>query len=331
MSKYGADGVRFGLMRIAPTGQDIRFDEKQIEEGRNFATKLWNAARFRQMHGPSDPAPELAKHAVSIYAQEVLARLDETIVAIDGAYREYRFNEVAQRLYDFFWSDYCDWYVEAAKTDIFAEDAAKRDAALAVMDFVLSAVLRLLHPFMPHTTEELWHVLALGSETIQFSPVPKPTGIRSAERARVAAVYQTVQAGRNLRAESRVASNKKSQFILKTSAEWVTQELPTLSRLMNAERVHLDADYAAPSGRPVAATALGELFLEVASADRAAERERLEKEIAKLEGELRTVNAKLGNPSFLDKAPAAVVEEHRRRKADFDARRVQLIRAREAL
>src|SRR5438128_6715842 len=134
IGKYGADGLRFGLMRIAPSGQDIRFDEKQIEEGRNFATKLWNAARFRQMHGPSAAEPKIDNANLSIFSIEVLARLNETIDAIDSAYREYRFNEVAQRLYDFFWSDYCDWFVEAAKTEIFGEDEAKKKSALAVMD-----------------------------------------------------------------------------------------------------------------------------------------------------------------------------------------------------
>src|SRR5438128_8873477 len=124
IDKYGADGLRFGLMRIAPSGQDIRFDEKQIEEGRNFATKLWNAARFRQMHGPSDATPTIDTRSLSIYAVEVLARLNETIDAIDAGYRDYQFNAVAQSLYDFFWGDYCDWFVEAAKTDIFADNEA---------------------------------------------------------------------------------------------------------------------------------------------------------------------------------------------------------------
>src|SRR3954447_10891485 len=103
IGKYGADGLRFGLMRIAPIGQDIRFEEKQIEEGRNFATKLWNAARFRQMHGPSDPAPHVDNLTLSIYAVEVLTRLSETIDAVETAYRQYQFSAVAQRLYDFFW------------------------------------------------------------------------------------------------------------------------------------------------------------------------------------------------------------------------------------
>src|SRR5436853_4189511 len=150
IAKYGADGMRFGLMRIAPSGQDIAFDEKQIEEGRNFATKLWNAARFRQMHGPSERKPELREGELSIYAIEVLSRLSETIGAVEAAYREYQFNVVAQRLYDFVWGDFCHWFVEAAKTDIFGENAARKQSTLATMDFLLSAIVRQLHPFMPH-------------------------------------------------------------------------------------------------------------------------------------------------------------------------------------
>ncbi|MFN2507246.1 MAG: valine--tRNA ligase [Chthoniobacterales bacterium] len=352
ISKYGADGLRFGLMRIAPSGQDIRFDEKQIEEGRNFATKLWNAARFRQMQNVGEvsvahasglrPGEERKLEAcatLSIYAQEVLARLDETITAIEGAYREYRFNEVAQRLYDFFWSDYCDWYVEAAKTDIFADEEVRKRSALAVMDHVLSAVLRLLHPFMPHVTEELWTLLGfapIGADregSIQFASPPKVSQslCPSDVRERVASIYALVQAGRNLRAESGLPSNKKSRFVLRTSAAWVAEELPTISRLLNAEELVLDAEYQPDAGVPVAATKLGELHLLIAGADKERERERLEKEIVKLREELRTVNAKLANSSFLDRAPAAVVEEHRRRKADFVERLAQLTRARDAL
>src|SRR5438270_5302449 len=173
IDKYGADGLRFGLMRIAPSGQDIRFDEKQIEEGRNFATKLWNVARFRQMHGPSEATPKIDPGTASIYAIEVLARLNETIDAVEKGYREYQFNTIAQRLYDFIWSDYCDWFVEAAKTEIFSEDESKKKSALAVMDHVLSGITRLLYPFMPHITEELWSLLGLGEGSIQFSPLPK--------------------------------------------------------------------------------------------------------------------------------------------------------------
>src|SRR5207237_9985432 len=125
------------------------------EEVSNFATKLLNVARLRQMHGASSAVPKIDNKQLSIYAVEVLSRLNETIDAIDAAYRDYQFNAVAQRLYDFVWSDYCDWFVEAAKTEIFGDDDARKKSTLATMDFVLSAILRLLHPFMPHITEDL--------------------------------------------------------------------------------------------------------------------------------------------------------------------------------
>src|SRR5216117_1080079 len=277
IDKYGAYGLRFGLMCIAPSGQDVRYDEKPIEEGRNFATKLWNVARFRQMQGPSSAEPKIDTEQLSIYATEVLARLDATIDAVEAAYREYQFNTVAQRLYDYVWSDYCDWFVEAAKTDIFSEDEATKKSALAVMDFVLSAVLRLLHPFMPHITEELWSLLGLGEGSIQFAvPLEKVALDQVADvpgkRQLVSAIYQAVQAGRNLRAESKLPSNKKIRFILRTDEKSIFKEIPTLKRLLNAEEVTLDPNYQASAGTPVAVTLLGEIFLAIPGGDKTRER-----------------------------------------------------------
>ncbi|HEX8490782.1 MAG TPA: class I tRNA ligase family protein, partial [Chthoniobacterales bacterium] len=337
IAKYGADGLRFGLMRIAPSGQDIAFDEKQIEEGRNFATKLWNAARFRQMHGPSEAAPSLDEAALSIYSIEVLARFNELLTTIETAFREYKFNEAAQRLYDFFWSDYCDWFIEAAKTEIFSDDEARKKSVLAAMDFVLSGFLRLLHPFMAHITEELWSLLGFGKNSIQFAAPPEsalgslqPNQVSDA-RKRVAKIYETIQTGRNLRATSRIPSNKKARFILRPAGEIEEQELPTIARLLNAEDLKRDPKYESEAGVPVAVTPLGELYLEMAGGDKSAERDRLDKEITRLENELRTVEAKLANASFVERAPGAVVQEHRQRKRDFSDQLAQLRQARAAM
>jgi valyl-tRNA synthetase len=335
IERYGTDGLRFGLMRIAPSGQDIRFDEKQIEEGRNFATKLWNAVRFRQMHGLSDASPKIDHRSLSIYAVEVLARLNETISAVEAAYGQYQFNSVAQQLYDFFWTDYCDWFIEAAKTDIFGNDEPRKKTALAVMDFVLSAILRLLHPFMPHITEELWSLLGLGKGSIQFAPLPERMPLDNVDvtgkRQTVSDIYATVQAGRNLRAEAKLPSNRKIRFILRTDEKATSDEIPTLSRLLNAEELKLDRQYQAQAGSPVAVTPLGEILLATAAADKAAESERLDKEIARIENELRTAEAKLQNESFIGRAPAAVVEEHQRRLKEFTAQLAKLKQARAAL
>jgi valyl-tRNA synthetase len=360
IDKYGADGLRFGLMRIAPSGQDIRFDEKQIEEGRNFATKLWNVARFRQMHGPSVLKPEELECNIhsssyrrssvsaeggnlecnmhssfegpSIYAVEILARLNETIDAVEKGYREYEFNTVAQRLYDFIWSDYCDWFVEAAKTEIFSEDKSRRKSALAVMDYVLSAIVRLLHPFMPHITEELWS-LGLGQGSIQFAPLPKKLAIKDADlkkRKLVSAIYETVQAGRNLRALARIPSNQKAKFAVRSTHSGIESEQETIGRLLNASELIVDAKFRAGAGTPIATTTLGEIIL-IVNVDLSAERERLDKEIAKVEAELRTVKGKLSNKSFVDRAPGDVVELNRQRQKNFTEQLEKLREARAKL
>ncbi len=334
IDQYGADGLRFGLMRIAPSGQDIRFDEKQIEEGRNFATKLWNVARFRQMHGPTvlKEAKELAN--LSIFATEVLARLNETMEAVEKAYHDYEFNTVAQQLYDFVWSDFCDWFVEAAKTDIFGDNAGRKQSVLAVMDFILSAVLRLLHPFMPHMTEELWSEFGFGAGSIQFTQLPAPIefGAQGNADARrdVSAIYQTIQAGRNLRAEAKIPSNQKARFAVRPTATKGLQEKETMARLLNASELMIDPQFKAEAGMPLATTPLGEIIL-VVEVDRAAESGRLDKEISKIEQELRAVEAKLKNKSFVDRAPAAVVEEHRQRQKTFAGQLTKLKQARDQL
>jgi valyl-tRNA synthetase len=343
IAKYGADGLRFGLMRIAPQGQDIRFDEKQIEEGRNFANKLWNAARFRQMHGPSAPEPSLAGLKLSAYSVEILARLDALTQQVAAGYEAYRFNDIAAALYEFFWSKYCDWYVEAAKTDIFADAPEAKNSTLMVMDYVLSHLLRLLHPFMPHITEELWDRLGFAGPNhahgslVMFAEFPTKStlpegGVIAAVQARVAMVYDATGAARNLRAEYRVPSSKKVKFILKPGVPWAMDEIPTFARLINAEEVEVDNVYAAPSGVPRVLTPLGELYMPLAGlVDTTAELDRLKKEIAKVENELATVRKKLANESFVANAPAAVVQEHRQREADWAEKLAQLIRMRDSL
>jgi valyl-tRNA synthetase len=330
IDKYGADGLRFGLMRIAPSGQDIRYDEKQIEEGRNFATKLWNAARFRQMHGPSNASPKIDENSLSIYAVEVLARLDQTLDVIETAYREYEFNVVAQALYNFVWSDYCDWYLEAAKSEAFGQDPSRKKSALTVMDYVLNAILRLLHPFMPHLTEELWATFGFDGGSIQFQPLPQKLNLAFPSRKVTATIYELVEAGRNLRAEARVASNQKAKFALRSSDDEMRRERPVIAHLLNASELIVDPKYKVPTGTPVATTSGGDLFL-VVEADREAERGRLDKEIARIEAELQVVEAKLKNKSFVDRAPAAVVEEHRQRLKNLSAQLAKLNQAREGL
>jgi valyl-tRNA synthetase len=176
IARYGADALRFGTMRSAPLGQDVLFDEKDVELGRNFCNKLWNACRFRQMQG-GETQGEIRQELLSGADKWVLTKLDQAITEISQALEAYRFNEATQTLYRFFWSEYCDWYVEASKAVLQGQDAALKANTLAVIDFVLSHTLRLFHPFLPFITEELWHAMGYyadmpadqGGKTIMFA------------------------------------------------------------------------------------------------------------------------------------------------------------------
>jgi valyl-tRNA synthetase len=209
IGKYGADALRFGTMRSAPLGQDILFDEQNVELGRNFCNKLWNACRFRQMVGSTDfPIQgEIDPKLLTSDDKWILLKLDQAIREMNTAFAEYKFSDATATLYRFFWSEYCDWYVEASKavlsgssrresaqtesrgkesqsglTSAATNEAARKTNTLAVIDFVLSHTLRLFHPFLPFITEELWHGMGYaedmpenqGGKTIMFAPWPKP-------------------------------------------------------------------------------------------------------------------------------------------------------------
>jgi len=317
IAKYGADGLRFGLMRIAPQGQDIRFDEKQIEEGRNFANKLWNACRFRRLQGSITKG--VLPEKISAYSACVLDRLNRTIDRVENGYADYAFTEVAQALYEFLWSDYCDWYLEAAKTELQCSDAAVVSNCLNVMDFVLARALKLLHPFMPHITEELWHGMGFGNRSIQFADLNNLRAdsrlLASSEILLANQVYEATTIVRNLRAEYRIPSNKKVRLVLKSLSE---SDFSVFKRLVNADPFEVAPNFDAGHGVPLVVTPLGQVFMPIEGiVDLAGERERLAKEISKLEAELATVRAKLSNESFIERAPAAVVTEHRRREMNF--------------
>ncbi|MEP6974716.1 MAG: class I tRNA ligase family protein [Spartobacteria bacterium] len=351
IAKYGADGLRFGLMRVAPSGQDIRYDEKQIEEGRNFANKLWNATRFRQMHG-GETEGEINPALLTSDDKWILLRLDHAIRAVTQALEEYNFSEAAQALYRFFWSEYCDWYLEASKAALgFADGeapSARKTNTLAVIDFIFGHTLRLFHPFMPFITEELWHGLGFnvdlpegqGGRTIQFAHWPQPLdddfkehyGLTPNDEQIANAKYETVVAGRRLRRDFNIASNKRVAFVLQPSAPLPEEEAAVLRILLNAEPLDLTPGYEPAKGTPTALTPLGELYLPLDGLiDLDAERERLGKEITKIEAELVTVKKKLANENFVANAPAAVVAEHRQRESDFAERLAQLQGMRDSL
>jgi valyl-tRNA synthetase len=341
IAKYGADALRFGTMRSAPLGQDVLFDEKDVELGRNFCNKLWNACRFRQMQG-GDVQGEIDPALLSSDDKWILLKLDQAIREITTAFDDYKFNEATQALYRFFWSEYCDWYVEASKAVLHGTDAPQKANTLAVMDFVLSHMLRLFHPFLPFISEELWNGMGFsedmpenqGGRTIMFAPWPKPLdddfrahyGLTPESAEFNEAKFELVTQGRNLRREGNIAANKKVKFVLSPSRELSTQDVEVVRLLLNAETLEIRPGHQPKKGTPAARAILGDLYLPLEGLiDVAAERARLNKELEKAEAEVSKAQMKLGNPQFVEKVPPNVLAEHKKRLAEWQEKRQRLM------
>ncbi|MFZ4115712.1 MAG: valine--tRNA ligase [Chthoniobacterales bacterium] len=348
IAKYGADGLRFGIMRMAPNGQDIRFDEKQIEEGRNFANKLWNAARFRQMHGVTNANPDLSHHKLPDIAITLLAQFDTLHANLQEAYQEYRFQEMTLLLYHFFWNDYCDWFVEAAKPTLAASQQlklqveAEKSALLATMDHVFSGFLRLLHPFMPHITEELWKRLEFDAPSAQhgrpqlllYTQPPAKYSLSHLSKEKIAhatkrteALYATIRAARNLRGALKINAKQAIDFLITPQweeAPWGQEELRIFSALVRAKEVKILVE-PPPKESTSVLTEVGTITIPLEGLiDVEAERKRLNDEIKNVESELVKVRAKLANPAFVEKVPAAVLVEHQEREERWKERLASL-------
>ena len=314
IAKYGADGLRFGLVRIAPQGADIRFDEKQIEEGRNFCNKLWNICRFRTLHGPVDPQADPSKHARSIFGDELLRLLDEVTKAETAAIDSFNFSEAAARLYSFVWDDLASRFVEAAKLDFTSPDSPTHAGTLATFDYVISRVLRLLHPFAPFVTEELWAELGLGA-SIQLEPWPSKTFVPHDASTRAAELYTAVAQINSARGQLGIPSNQKINLALEIAEGWIKDYLPALALLTNAASITQEktGDFG-----PRVAVTFGDIYFP--KADPALEADRLKKELAKVTRDLEQTRKKLGDANMLAKAPPAKVEEWRTLEATLAAK-----------
>jgi len=336
IAKYGADALRFGVMRAAPLGQDILFDEQKVELGRNFCNKLWNACRFRQMQG-GQTQEEINPQLLTSDDKWILLKLDTAIREMNSAFADYKFSDATATLYRFFWSEYCDWYVEASKAVLQSNDSAQKANTLAVIDFVLSHTLRLFHPFLPFITEELWHGMGFsadmpdnqGGKTIMFAPSPKPLddefkshyGLSARDEKFIESRNEFIAQGRNLRRNANLPANKKVKFVFKPAAQTSATDVEVLKLLLNAEAVEVNPNFQSSKNVLAVRADLGELFLPLEGLiDTEAEKSRLKKEIEKAESEISKVEQKLNNPAFAQKVPANVLDEHKQRLADWQSK-----------
>jgi valyl-tRNA synthetase len=348
---YGADALRFTFAALASLGRSINFDSKRCEGYRNFCNKLWNATRFVLMnceghdcglkeHTKEECAVGQPMHGYLSFSQAdrwIVSQLQRVEAEVTKGFDEYRLDNVANTIYDFVWNEFCDWYLEIAKVQINTGTDAQKRATRRTLIRVLETILRLAHPITPFITEELWQKVAVvagrmptdaskASISIAAYPVSQPERIDEQAEAHITRLKTLVDACRNLRGEMNVSpATRMPLFALATNAEelaFIQSVAPVLQALAKLNEVKIfenEAEWAAAAqAAPVAV--VGELrvclFMEV---DVAAEKARLGKEADRLQNEITKASAKLSNEAFVAKAPPAVIEQEKKRVADFTA------------
>jgi len=329
IDSYGADALRFSLaMGISP-GNDTRFSNEKVEAARNFANKVWNASRFVLMN--MQTREEIDPAALTLPDQWILSRLQKTIAEVSAHMEDGDFGLSANRIYEFTWSEFCDWYIELSKSRLMGEDEVAKRNARAVLYTVMETVLKLLHPFMPYLTEEVYQHLPDSEGMLILAKWPEviPAFAFEDEERRMEGLMDVIRTIRNLRAEMKVQPSKRTHITLLPEAGWeeaMAVSEPYLQRLAGASAVSIGKKGDVSAEKTVSAVCasaeiripLGELV------DMEKEIARLEKERVNLASEIERAEARLNNPGFTGKAPAALVEQEQQKLATNKAMLVSL-------
>ena len=330
---YGADALRFTLAAMAAQGRDIKLSSSRVEGYRNFATKLWNAARFAEINTcvlQSDFDPATAKVTLNRW---IAGESERTLAAVTEAIQGFRFNEAAGAIYHFIWHVYCDWYLELIKPILAGADADPAAETRAMTAYVLDQALKLLHPFMPFVTEELWVKRApeAGRATLlMLAPWPEHRGLENADAdAEIGWLIRFISEVRSVRAEMNVPAGAKVPLVVSGASDAtrarVARHEETMLRLARLERIEFGKP---PHGAVQIVLDEAVLALPLAGIiDVDAEQKRLKREIDKVGSEIRQLDAKLGNEKFVSRAPEHVVEEQRERKTEAEATAAKLEQA----
>ncbi len=341
IARYGADGLRFGVMNCAPQGQDILFSEERVELGRNFCNKLWNACRFRQMSGGAADNSSIEAIAARIDTSKldandhaILANLRKCSENVARDYESYQFNSITQELYAFFWNDFCGWYLEVSKARM-ADESAKA-TALAIQDLCLRQTLLLLHPFMPFITEELWHSMGFGrdgefiqNQSPEYAGRLESLGVCADEGAAadVEKLKDFATKSRALKAQVKQASRKDSKLRAVCdsgdSKRLLLENSENLKKLIGASEISIVDSFDGPAQ----ITELGTVYIDAgASAADGEDLKRLEKELEKLRAAEKSAEARLSNEAFISKAPPKVIEGAKRQLEDCRAKIAEISR-----
>ena len=325
IDKYGADSLRYFLSTGSSPGQDLRFQWDKVESTWNFANKIWNASRFviMNLNGLTLEEIDLTKNK-SVADEWILTRLNETIEEVTRHIERYDFGEAGRHLYNFIWDDFCDWYIEMSKLPLYGDDEQAKQTTRSVLVYVLDQILRMLHPFMPFITEEIWQHIPHEGESITVAKWPEVNpnynfAQSAKEMERLVAIIRAV---RNVRAEVDVALSKPIKILIKANDETVVEELNKneqyLKRFCNPESLTISTEIDIPEQSKTAVVTGAEIFFPLEGLiDLEEELKRLEEELKKWNSEVERVQKKLANENFVNKAPEKIVQEEREKEKDY--------------
>ncbi|MBI5265655.1 MAG: class I tRNA ligase family protein [candidate division Zixibacteria bacterium] len=327
-NQYGADSLRISMTLATPDGQDPCIGRNTFETGRNFVNKLYQVSRFVMMRLAGRPPvlDTIDRNDLVIFDRWILSRLTQTITEVDQAMAEYRLSAASKILYNFVWEDYCSWYVELIKPD--QPGAVIREGSLNVATYVLDKIIKLLHPFVPFVTEEIYLQLTAGAaETITFGPWPKadPSLIDAELEANLRQIQDVVMAVRSIRSELNVPPGKKSDLHVRVNdpalGELLRNHVGYFRSLARVENLVCGTDVKKPPMSASAVLSGAEIFVPLAGLiDLDLEKSRLQKELNNLRDALEKLGRKLANPDFLANAPEDVVAKERAKKEDYESR-----------
>ena len=319
---YGADALRFSLCQGISPGADTRFSTERVEAARNFANKVWNAARFVLMNLEGEES--LEGKSLGLADKWILSRTMEAAKEIGKHFDENEHGLAASKIYDFAWGEFCDWYIELAKADLFGDDAQRKQTVAAVLQVLLEALLKMLHPFMPFITEELSHYLPGREDESCMAakwPVYDASLYFAQETEQMQGVMDIIRSVRNLRAELKVQPGQKARLMLKAQGDWeqtLEDSRQHFMRLASASSVEfIQADQQIDEKTVSAVTSAAEILIPLGDlVDFKKESIRLKKEYDNLAGEISRSEAKLKNEGFLSKAPETLVLSEKQKLED---------------
>lgn len=333
IENYGADAMRYMISTGSTPGQDLRFRIEKVEQARNFANKIWNASRFALMNLEGFTAADIdIKSNLGTAERWILHRLNETVREATRLIDNYEFGETGRILYNFIWDDLCDWYIEFAKLNLYGTDEQAKRSTQSVLAYVLDRTQRLIHPFMPYISEEIWQHLPHEGESITVAAWPVYDEALEAPEAvkEMELLMDIIRAVRNVRAEVNVPMSKKVELLIKPSGEAeaaiVSRNEEFIRRFCGTSSFETGLGIAAPDKAMTAIVTGAELYLPLAGLiDISQEIARLEKELAALNSEVERVEKKLSNEGFVAKAPAKVIEEERAKMTDYAGKRDKVL------